>query len=863
MAIQRLVDAIKVGKRSRFLVMFGPGIDDIYFPYPGAEFSLEQALWSHLKNDGYTRVVFFSPTRQVYYYDEESRQLSRPPQKSSSGVIEGYEPAPKTMHRLRDGVYGSYNVLAQPETINGYQGLVQEQVMTQTEPGRPSTSSMGDTHAIRLLNSVMADAQVKSAVIFVQSETLLRYFEDQRTMAGLVGGWARLPSDNPNRCFFLFSTLTNKDLDEILRRLSIPELRGLVKQGEKKSGQIRSVLIGGPEKDELERMLDTLQGSSGLQINDQDLSQLIPWIQAEGATARHWQDLFMASGMVSLQSANENGWLSGSVIPGGRAIERLQSLIGLESVKQRIAELEAWLRYQKEKNQPGSHPLLHMVFLGNPGTGKTTVARLLGEILRDLGYLKRGHLIETTTADLVAGYVGQTTDKTNKIIDTALDGVLFIDEAYSLAETGRGGYGQEAIDALLVRLENDRQRLVVIAAGYPVKMEAFLKSNPGLARRFPEENRFLFPDYTPVELSQIFTNMLSERGLELAPEMAEVSGRLITTMYQHRTEDFGNAGEIRNLVDGIERRNATRQAQNPEEPDPLVRLVDLPESWQTYLQPDADTLDSILNDLDQLVGLNQVKALIHRQVRLLLLDQTRRSQGNGRSSRLQSLHMVFSGNPGTGKTTVARLMGRILRSLGLLQKGHVVEAGRSDLVAGFVGQTAIKTEEKIKAALDGILFIDEAYSLARGGSNDFGQEAIDALVKAMEDQRGRLVIILAGYPREMVQLIGSNPGLSSRINLRLDFKDYTDTELVRILGQMIEREGYSADEGVYLKAGTYFRELRVKEKSHFGNGRAARNLFLEMEGRLAERYFADGVLTSRPEGDSLPESFRFVEADIP
>jgi stage V sporulation protein K len=270
-----------------------------------------------------------------------------------------------------------------------------------------------------------------------------------------------------------------------------------------------------------------------------------------------------------------------------------------------------------------------------------------------------------------------------------------------------------------------------------------------------------------------------------------------------------------------------------------------------------------MSELNNLVGLSQVKEMVGRQIRLLMLEQAKRSRGLSNTNRDLSLHMVFTGNPGTGKTTVARLMGRIFKALGLLQKGHLVEVSRSELVAGYVGQTALKTKEKIKSALDGILFIDEAYSLARGGIADFGQEAIDTLVKAMEDYRDRLIVILAGYPQEMAHLMSTNPGLSSRFNLRIHFPDYTPDELTRILIQMISQEGYEIGDGVQPELENYFRHAMINSHGQNGNGRTARNLFLEMEGHLAERYYEAGNLSPASQSGNYQTAFRFETEDIP
>jgi replication-associated recombination protein RarA len=223
--------------------------------------------------------------------------------------------------------------------------------------------------------------------------------------------------------------------------------------------------------------------------------------------------------------------------------------------------------------------------------------------------------------------------------------------------------------------------------------------------------------------------------------------------------------------------------------------------------------------------------------------------------------MVFVGNPGTGKTTVARLIGEIYKSIGFLRKGHCVEVSRSDLVAGYVGQTALKTKEKVREALDGILFIDEAYSLSRMSENDYGQEAIDTLVKSMEDYRGRLIVIAAGYPGPMNSFLSSNPGLRSRFTTNIHFPDFSILELGEILNRLARSEKYILPEQVLTETQNYL-EISRGEAANYGNARSVQDLFDHMKTHLAGRMMS-GTPSVKP-GESIQDEFRtFSIQDIP
>ncbi len=523
------------------------------------------------------------------------------------------------------------------------------------------------------------------------------------------------------------------------------------------------------------------------------------------------------------------------------AMAELNAMVGLTAVKEQVRSITASVEAARRRAITGhsaEKPMQHFVFLGPPGTGKTAVARVIAKIFYAFGLLSSPVVIEVQRADLVGEYLGATAIKANELVDSALGCVLFIDEAYSLVNEGDGQgdrFGNEAVQALVKRAEDDRDNLIIILAGYERQMESFLSSNPGLNSRFGI--RVKFPGYSPADLAALADLAVQAKGELLDPDARPVLRRIFEEIGRRRLADeLGNGRFVRSLLARAGHQRDVRVMAGPDEPSgaELVTLhgadierayTELTARFRGY--NDTPTVEGALAELDGLVGLEPVKQQVHEIVAQLQVARLRARQGL--ASQPPSRHFVFTGPPGTGKTTVARIIGRIFSALGLLVRPEVIEAHRADLVGEHLGSTAIKTSKLIDSAMGGVLFIDEAYALhneAYSGGDAFGSEAVATLLKRAEDDRERLVIVLAGYTGDMDRLLRSNPGLASRFSTRITFPSYNAAQMSQIAQVIAGQAGDTfADDALPVLDSIFVTACDSGQIDTLGNGRFARSLY--------------------------------------
>ncbi|MEW8966807.1 AAA family ATPase [Exiguobacterium alkaliphilum] len=514
-------------------------------------------------------------------------------------------------------------------------------------------------------------------------------------------------------------------------------------------------------------------------------------------------------------------------------IEKLETMIGLTDIKARVKSWYRFLLFQQEREKAGfssvHQPSLHLVFTGNPGTGKTTLARLMAEIYFELGLLSRPDVIEADRSSLVGAFVGQTEEQVMNKVKEAEGGVLFIDEAYALKRQDASGsdYGQAAIDTLVAAMTSGEYagKFVVILAGYPEEMRHFLLANPGLRSRFPESNHYELPNYSDEELIAIGEKVADENNYVLT---AEAKRALLARLDRQRVDaTFGNARTVHNiLLDAMFQKGSRFGAEAPLDEMAILTELDFVET-----ESEEDRGLSV----DDLVGMDEAKRQL-REIEALITVQKRRRELGLKTAPVE-LHATLVGNSGTGKTTFAHLYAQLLKKTGYLKRGHLKVVSRADLVSGYVGQTAQKTKAAIRDALGGVLLIDEAYSLS-GGPNDYGKEAIDTLVDEMPKHGENLVVVLAGYDAPMRRLIESNPGLSSRIKRSIHFEDYSTNELVEIAIRYAEKFGYVMDEDVRSEIENRIRQMERP------NARMALSLIDEAIARQSYRLVGQDVSES-------------------
>jgi len=794
---------------------------------------LDRILYKHLKDVGYKRIIFYSLDEQLYFYDIDSFNSTKEPNETpKERVIE--KPVVKP-NRLRGPIPGKFksatNMPSQNHTSE------QTETPTNVKAGKLHFGRMDANRAFKRIDNCVRDekkTKIKTAVIFTNADDFINYFikEDiDRRVFESFNKFDGLDPDNHNIVLFVFP---EGNQCEIFAREKYNNT--FFKE---KILEANTINLNPPAFEEIRNTINHYRLMHGLKVDFKCFDTVCKRIARELCKGRRQLKWLM----VELDKIIEKS----IILDADRcdimlkkkdnetAMQKLDKLIGMESVKKEIKMLKSIKKPDEKSVITESHhsrilPLtlkknnkfnLHYVITGNPGTGKTTAAKLLGEIYYELGYLESGHTVKVTRDHLVAEFVGGTAPKTKKKIEEAMGGVLFIDEAYSLAKGGENDFGQEAVDTLVEAMTDRNGQFAVVVAGYPKEMEEFLNLNPGLKDRF--EGKVHIEDYTPSELFGIFNMNMSKEKFCPSEKLSSIIMDFLENWYNTRDKNWSNARGVEKLINRMYKSWGLRGGEKTESGEPILDIVDISYDLQQHCKPSKESKEDAMSRLNKLIGLSGVKEKIE-ELKLKIKFKGATEPG----------HYVFAGNPGTGKTTVARLLGDILREEGVLRRGHVVEVLRQDLVGEYSGHTAPKTTKKLEEALDGIFFLDEAYTLNEGDrEGGFGKEAIDTILAFMENNRKRLCVIFAGYTEDMRKFIQTNSGLTSRISETITFDDYSTDEMVEI-SQNFAKDFIFMPEYIQKSREIFDFWLESKDRN-FGNARDVRKYFDECETVLYKR----------------------------
>ena len=507
----------------------------------------------------------------------------------------------------------------------------------------------------------------------------------------------------------------------------------------------------------------------------------------------------------------------------------LNALVGLADLKEKVARLEQKARDFRRALEDGESELpeetLHLVFTGNPGTGKTTVANIVARLFHALGLLRSETVRMQTASSLMVAHVGGTRREMHDELSQSLGGVLFLDEAHQFGDK-ESFAAREAVQAIVPMAWNHRHEFAIILAGYENQMQDFYKMDEGLDRRFPSFNRIHFPDYSANELWIILERKLARRGFSLDPSI-QPRLRSVLTQRSNR-QGFGNAGGVDNLVTELLENHAMSSS-------PASKTLTT-EALPPLVRRNRAVFDAAQAELDGMVGIASVRAKIQDLVNSIDYQLEEVEEGRESNLKLHPGNMLFVGAPGTGKTTVGRLITDLLFGQGAIDRRVCLTVTRGDLIAEYQGQSAARVRRAIEKARDGVLFIDEAYALALDPMDTFGNEAVTELVGQITNlENAGTVFILAGYENAIDEFLSVNAGMSRRFGERIRFDNFSPSDCAQLARLRLQSKNYTWEEGVLESIETLAARTASAMGDHFGNAGWVETLVDQSLNRMMTR----------------------------
>ncbi|MBQ9901357.1 MAG: AAA family ATPase [Clostridia bacterium] len=756
---------------------------------------------------------------------------------------------------------------------------------------------------------MMSDGSVKTAIVFT-------FFQDFVTDGGaplqqyselLSHLWDEYGlSSNENICIFLAPQMNSDALSQLLDHLASGNVfRSRFFNANKTVNRSCTLGIGLPNQDEFRYMLEYLRivgdGGKRLRYKRSELRQIVSSIMFLSREADREEN---RAGYLSSVYENIVRYMKrqpGEVVEfteeavksiysrfkandSSDPMEQLLNTRGWEAVAKRVSEIVEDYKKKKERKlsalkksgalQPikknscaneridipddstgFDYPIPNFVLRGNPGVGKTTVARLIGQIFYENGILKRGLTIEATKDDLVDRYVGGTPGRTREKIMEAQESVLFLDDAYSLIDKSEdNNYSKEAIDELVAAMTNTKQyRFCMMMAGYPEPMDELLKMNPGLSSRFGKSNILTIEDYPPDLLRDIFINNCRKEGYSfLGDDEAEDGNEdkldldlFFKNLYDSRDRaNFGNARDVVAIA-----RDVKMQASLRDDDKRCITLEDFGSYAKYFDRHGVSSIDDIYAELDKYVGLDFVKELFEN-VRLEILD-AKDCKRRGIKPDSYPDHYIFAGNPGTGKTTVGKMMGQFYHLMGVMGGSETIFVDASELIGSHVGDSKNKMVEKIQDAIDhnSLLYIDEAYQIT---DSAYSAEIVGAMMTRMTENADDFKMIFGMYSNRVEDFLKMNAGLSRRVRI-VEFPDYKPDQLVKIFDKTIEQQGRSITDEAHRYIELIMEHKYNTRTEDFGNAGEVKKLVIDMKKLLLRR-------TSSLEG---ADKYTYTAEDIP